>query len=300
MHDKITRRIGLVLMGVMALTVSLPAARAQTAPPAPPAAPQPVQLEEAATEVPEELQGIRIEERLDLQLPLDLEFVNEAGQPVTLGSYFDGKRPVILTLVYFGCPMLCGLVSNAQMQAMKDISGWTPGEQYQAVTVSFDPRETHELAALKKQNYVNEYGDSAAGQGWHFLTGRQDQIEKLAGATGFRYRWDEKSKQFAHAAALIIVTPDGRISRYLHGVGYDPKVLRLSLVEASEGKIGTTTDSVLLYCFQYDPTRGSYTLAARNLMSAGGVLTVLIMTAWLVPVWVRGSRRAGNEGKTAS
>jgi len=292
-------KIGAMLIAAASVGLVTGPAAAQPAPadPARPAAPKPVQLPEVSTELPEELKGITIIENLNLQLPLDLEFTNEAGETVQLGRYFDGQRPVILTLVYFGCPMLCGLVSNAQLQAMKDIEGWTPGKEYQAVTVSFDPRETHELAAQKKQNYVNEYGDPAVAQGWHFLTGRQDQIEKLAAATGFRYRWDEKTKQFAHAAALMIVTPDGRLSRYLHGVGYDPKVLRLSLVEASQGKIGTTTDHVLLYCFQYDPARGAYTLAARNLMAAGAALTVIIMTAWLVPVWVRGSRRRReNEG----
>lgn len=266
-----------------------------------PASHQPVELPPEKQELPDELKGIQIEEHLNLKLPLDLAFTDENGQAVTLGQYFDGKRPVILTLVYFGCPMLCGLVSNAQMDAMKQITDWTPGEQYQAVTVSFDPRETRELAAMKKQNYVNEWGKPEAAKGWHFLTGRQDEITKLAAAVGFRYRWDEKTKQFAHAPAIMVVTPDGRMSRYLHGVGYDPKVLRLSLVEAAEGRIGTTTDHVLLYCFQYDPTRGAYTLAARNLMTAGAGLTVLAMTAWLVPAWVRGRRRTVVEataGKT--
>lgn len=265
-----------------------------------PAAPQPVQLAPDTQAVPEELEGIGIDEHLDLKLPLDLKFTDETGQTVDLGRYFDGRRPVILTLVYFGCPMLCGLVSNAQMDAMKQIEGWTPGQEYQAVTVSFDPRETHELAAMKKQNYVNAWGNSAVAQGWHFLTGGQEEISRLTAATGFKYRWDEKTEQFAHAPAIIIITPDGRISRYLHGVGYDSRVLRLSLVEASQGKIGTTTDHVLLYCFQYDPTRGAYTLAARNLMTAGGLLTVLIMAAWLVPVWVRGSRRVRREATEAT
>lgn len=282
---------------VAALTLALPMSlqAQQTQPAAPSPAHNPVQLPEESAEVPEEVKGIGIDEHLDLKLPLDLKFTDESGQTVELGKYFDGKRPVVLTLVYFGCPMLCGLVSNAQLEAMKQLGDWTPGDQYQAVTVSFDPRETHELAALKKQNYLKAWGRSDAATGWHFLTGKQEEISKLTAATGFKYRWDEKTGQFAHAPAIMIITPDGRISRYLHGVGYDPKVLRLSLVEAAQGKIGTTTDHVLLYCFQYDPTRGVYTLAAKNLMAAAAALTVLIMTAWLVPVWVRGNRRKSER-----
>lgn len=294
MHNCITTRMAtqsglqrlaaaILLLGIAPLAAMGQATR--------PASHQPVELPPETKEIPDELKGIQIEEHLDLELPLDLKFTDETGQTVELGKFFDGKRPVVLTLVYFGCPMLCGLVSNAQMEAMKNIDGWTPGDQYQAVTVSFDPRETHELAAMKKQNYINEWGKPSAATGWHFLTGRQEEISKLAAAVGFKYRWDEKTKQFAHAPAIMVVTPDGRMSRYLHGVGYDPKVLRLSLVEAAEGKIGTTTDHVLLYCFQYDPTRGAYTLAARNLMAVGAGLTVMIMTAWLVPAWVRGRRK---------
>lgn len=283
----------LTILAVMMWSTA-PGAFAQTTRPA---APQPVQIADQPADLPEEVRGVVIEENLDLQLPLDLQFTDESGQTVTLEQYFDGERPVILTLIYYGCPMLCGLVSNAQMQAMKDIQDWRPGREYQAVTVSFDPRETHELAAKKKQNYINEFGNPEVGEGWHFLTGRQEEIDKLTAAAGFRYRWDERTQQFVHAAALIIVTPEGRISRYLHGVGYDPKVLRLSLVEASQGKIGSKTDAVLLYCFQYDPTRGAYTLAARNLMAAGAGLMVLIMMVWLVPVWIR-SRRS-SAGRSA-
>jgi len=260
-----------------------------------PAAHAPVKLPEApAAPVPDQLEGVGIDEHLDMALPLDLEFKNEAGETVKLGRYFDGRRPVILTLVYFGCPMLCNLVSNAQMEAMKALKGFTPGKEYQAVTVSFDPRETPELARLKKENYVKAYGDPAVARGWHFLTGRQKEIEQLTATAGFRYRWDERQQQFAHAAAIMVVTPDGRLSRYLYGVGYDPKVLRLSLVEASQGRIGSTADRVLLYCFHYDPDQRGYVLAARNLMAAAGGLSVLIMAAWLVPVWVRASRRRGK------
>ncbi len=266
-----------------------------------PAGHQPITLSEAPATLPDELKGISIDEHLDQQLPLDLELTDEQGKPVKLGDYFDGKRPVILTLVYFGCPMLCGLVSNAQMEAMKQIENWSPGEQYQAITVSFDPRETSELAQLKKQNYINALGRPNAAQGWHFLTGKQDPIHRLTRTAGFNYRWDERQQQFAHAAAIMIVTPDGRLSRYLYGVTFDPKVLRLSLVEASQGKIGSTMDHVLLYCFQYDPDRRAYTLAAQNVMMGAALLTVVGMSAWLVPVWVRGARsRRSTDSDTGA
>lgn len=266
-----------------------------TGPAAAPAAP--TEVPDVQDQLPAELEGVGIDPKLDGQLPLDLEFKNEDGRTVRLGDYFTGDLPVILTLVYYGCPKLCGVVLNAQMEAMRDID-WTPGREYRAVTVSFDPTETPTLAKLKKQNYIQQWGKGEAAAGWHFLTGEQDGITKLTQAAGFNYRWNEAQQQFAHAAAIIICTPNGRISRYLYGVLYQPKTLRLSLVEASEGKIGTTMDAVLLYCFHYDPTRGGYAIAAQNVMSLGGAVTVLILAAWLVPWWVSLRRKQARAAES--
>jgi len=174
---------------------------------------------------------------------------------------------------------------------MRDLKDWTPGQQYEVVTISFDPRETPQLASLKKENLLKEFGKPEAGAGWHFLTGRQEEIRRITEATGFHYRWDEHGQQFAHAPVVMIVTPDGRLSRYLHGVMFDPQVLRMSLVEASEGKIGTTLDHVFLFCFHYDASKQGYSIAARNIMTAAGAVTVMIVAAWLIPTWLRRPKR---------
>ena len=240
--------------------------------------------------VPPELQGISITENLKAQVPLDLEFTDEQGRTVKLSAYFQGKRPVILTLVYYRCPMLCGLLLNGLTDALKEME-WTAGQQFDIVTVSIDPLETPTLAKLKKQNYLKEYGRPGAAAGWHFLTGREPNIRKLADTVGFGYRYDEETKQYAHAAGIFVCTPEGRLARYLYGVMYDPQTLRLSLLEASEGKVGSTLDRVLLYCFHYDPSRGQYSLAAMNVMRAGGVLVVIILAAILFVFWRRERRR---------
>jgi protein SCO1/2 len=241
-----------------------------------------------AEPLPPELQGIGIDEHLNAQLPLKLEFTDHNGDPVTLGKYFDGRRPVILTLNYYRCPMLCGLQLNAMLDALQQLD-WIAGENFQIVTVSFDPLETHQLAAVKRQNYLTQYGRPAAAEGWHFLTGRKASIDKLLDVTGFRIRWNEKQREWMHVAALIICTPDGRISRYLVDLVYPPRTLRLSLVEASEGKIGTTLDHILLYCYHYDGT--GYSLAAMNLVRAGGLLTLLVVGSFLAVLWRRERRR---------
>lgn len=242
------------------------------------------------SQTPDELAGIGIDEHLNTPLPRDLEFVDQDGKKVKLGNYFQGHKPVILTLVYYSCPMLCGLVLNGQMAAMQELT-WTPGQEYEVVTVSFDPSETPALARLKQQHYLKEFGRPSAVAGWHFLVGKQEQITALTRAVGFNYKWNDQQGQFAHAAVVMVATPQGKLSRYLYGVQFDPTTLRLSLVEASEGKIGSTVDKVLLYCFHYDPDRRGYALAAQNLMTAGGALMVLIVAAWLLPTWLKSARR---------
>jgi len=262
-------------------------------------APQPITIPEPATQPVEELTGVGIEEKLGDQLPLELEFLDEDGRRVRLGDYFRGQRPVLLTTVYYGCPMLCGLILNGQMEAMKALD-WTPGQAYEVVTVSFDPRETPALARLKKQNYIKAMERPEAAAGWHFLTGPADSIARLTDAIGFRYRWIEREKQFAHAAALVVCTPEGRVSRYLYGVQFAPRTLRLSLVEASEGRVGSTMDHVLLYCLQYDPRAGRYGIVANRFMTAGAALTVLVMAVWLVPRWVGDARRRAASPPAAA
>lgn len=248
-----------------------------------------------AEPLPPELVGVGVDEHLNAQLPLDLEFVDHAGKKVRLRDYFDGQHPVILTLNYYKCPMLCGLMLNGLLDAFRQLD-WTAGEQFQVVTVSFDPLETHQLAAIKRQNYLTHYESRRAGtavparRDWQFLTGRKASIDPLLDATGFRIRWNEQRQEWTHIAAPIVCTPDGRISRYLYGVLFEPQTLRLSLVEASEGKIGSTIDRVLLYCYHYEG--GEYTLAAMNIVRAGGVLTVLVVGTLLLVLWRRERRHA--------
>jgi len=237
-----------------------------------------------AAPLPPELQGVGIDEHLNGPLPLDLTFRDERGRTVKLGDYFDGRRPVILTLNYYRCPMLCGLQLNGLLDSLKELE-WTAGENFRIVTVSFDPLETPLLAKAKQQGYLAEYGRPAAADGWAFLTGANANIQQLLGATGFNIRWNERRKEWMHTAALILCTPDGRISRYLYGVMYDPKTLRLSLVEASEGKVGSTLDRVLLYCFHYDAVEGKYAVMAFRLVQVGAGLVAVAVAGLVIGLW---------------
>jgi protein SCO1 len=225
---------------------------------------------------PKELEGVGVTEHLGERIPTDLEFTDSDGKPVELKSLFDGKRPVMLTLNYSNCPMLCSLQLDGLFDAMKRMT-WDIGDKFQMVTVSFDPLETPERARMTKQKYLQIYRRAGAAEGWHFLTGREEAIKKLAAAVGFRYRYLPEKRQYVHAAVTFILTPDGRLSRYLYGVEYDPQTLRLSLVEAADGKIGSTTDQILLFCFHYDAAKGRYGPAAFRLMQLGGGATVLIV-----------------------
>ncbi len=223
-----------------------------------------------------ELQKIDIVEHLGDTIPFDLAFTDDRGKAVTLGDYFAKDRPVILVLGYYRCPMLCNLVFNGITKALPEL-GLQPGAEYEVINVSINPEETWELAEAKKRTYVLEAGVSGLNPAWHFLVGPAEQSEQLADAVGFKYFWDEKRNEYAHAAVLIILSPDGMISRYLYGIEFKPKDVRLSLVEASDGKIGTTMDRLILACFHYDPEAGSYVLFARNAMTIGGVLTIFAL-----------------------
>ncbi|OFV83461.1 MAG: hypothetical protein A2Y78_10400 [Acidobacteria bacterium RBG_13_68_16] len=244
--------------------------------------------------LPKDLEGVGITEHPGVRLPLDLEFTDENGAPVRLGQYFSGDRPVILTLGYYRCPMLCTLVLNSLVDGLRDLP-WTPGREFEIVTVSIDPTETPTLARLKKQNYLEEYARPGAAGGWHFLTGREENIRKLADAVGFGYRYVQERGEYAHSAAIFVATPDGRMARYLYGVVYQPKTVRLALTEAGQGKIGTTVDQLLLYCFHYDAQEGRYVVAASNIMRFGGATTALIVGLWLAVSWRRGARKKSLE-----
>jgi protein SCO1/2 len=225
--------------------------------------------------LPRELEGVGIAEKLGGRIDLDLQFTAENGYQVPLRSYFRQNKPVVLNLVYYSCPMLCNLVLNGQLNVLKE-TAWTPGNEFEIVTISIDPMENWGLALNKKRYYMEAYGKDAYA-GWHFLTDYQGNVKKLAEQVGFSYKWDDHTKQFAHAAALMVLTPDGRVSRYLYGIKFKPRDFRLAVTEASEGKLGSLTDRILMYCFHYDPKARSYVPFALNMMRAGGVLTILIL-----------------------
>jgi len=233
------------------------------------------------------LEDVRFDQKLDAQLPLDILFRDETGKTVKLGDYF-GTRPVILALVYYECPMLCSQVLTGLTSAL-DILKFNAGQEFDVVAVSFNPREGPGLAEAKKATYMERYKRPGTEGGWHFLTGPPESIAALTKATGFKYVWDEQTHQYAHAAGVMIATPDGRLSKYFFGIEYSPRDLRLGLVQASERKIGSPVDQLLLYCYHYDPTTGKYGLVAMNLLRLGGALTVLALVTFWIVTWRRGA-----------
>jgi protein SCO1/2 len=244
-----------------------------------------------ASERPAEFQGVGIDEKLNTKLDLNMKLKDETGKEVTLGSYFDGKHPVIISPVYFSCPGLCNFHLNGLTDALKQMpQEWTVGGRYQIVSFSFDSRETPDMAEKKKATYMKLYGREGAEKGWHFLTTDENTVKALTGALGFKFRWDETEKQWAHASAAVVVSPDGTITRYLPGIMFNPQDIKLALNEAGEGKIGTFVDNLVLYCFKYDPHQSKYTIYAANIMKMAGALMVLMMVIWLLPVWVRSRR----------
>jgi len=236
----------------------------------------------SSTGLPAALQDVRIEQKLDQQLPLDLVFHDETGQEVKLGQYF-GHKPVVLALVYYNCPMLCTQVLNGMVTSFR-VLPFQIDKEFDVVTVSFDPRETSALAAAKKKVYIDHLPENMranATTGWHFLTGDAANIEKLTAAVGFHYRYDEATKQFAHASAIMLTTPQGKLSRYYYGIDYSARDLRLGLIESSQNKIGSPVDQLLLYCYHYDPATGKYGAAVMRIMRVAGVITVLGILAML-------------------
>ena len=243
---------------------------------------------------PELLKQVGIDQKLNQPIPLNLAFRDENGKTVQLDEYF-GHKPVILTLVYYNCPMLCTQILNGVESGLKELP-MDIGKQFNVVTVSIDPTDTHVLASVKQGMYTGMYGRTGAAQGWHFLTGDEPQIKQLAAAAGFRYAYDPDTKQFAHASAIMILTPEGKISRYLYGIQFPSRDLRLGLVEASEGKIGSPVDQVLLFCYHYDPHTGKYGLLISHIIQAGGALTVLIIGV-VVLILFRGEHYALPQRK---
>jgi protein SCO1/2 len=221
---------------------------------------------------PAELREVGYDQRLGEQAPLDVVLRDEEGREVTLGRFF-GRRPVVLTLVYYDCPMLCTLSLNALASALATLS-FEVGREFEVVTVSFDPREGHELARAKKAAYLRRYKRPGAEAGWHFLTGDEASLKRLTRAVGFRYAWDERTQQFAHPAGVVVLTADGRLSRYLYGVEYAPKDLKLAVMESAAGRIGTVVDQVLLFCYRYDPQTGRYGAMIMRMVRVGAILTL--------------------------
>jgi protein SCO1/2 len=229
---------------------------------------------------PPGLKHVGIEQHLNEQIPPDLVFRDDSGKTVRLGDYF-GKKPLILNLVYYQCPMLCSEVLTGLESAMRVLK-FDAGKEYDVLTISFDPRETPEMAAAKKKEYLKRYNRPGAEQGWHFLVGPQQSVDALTNAAGFEYQYDPASGQFAHATAIMVLTPSGKIAQYYYGVEFAPKDLRLGLIQASDNKIGTPVDEVLLYCFHYDPDKGKYGAIVSRVLQVSGAATMLVLGVGIV------------------
>jgi protein SCO1 len=249
----------------------------------------PACAQEATT--PPILRDVSIAQNLNARISPDLTFRDEAGKTVRLGDYF-GQKPILLSLVYFDCPALCTEVLNGELRTMRSIS-LNLGKDFDAVTVSFEPKDTPALAKAKRDVYAGQYGRPGAQDHWHFLTGEQQSIDALTQAVGFHYAYDSAGRQYAHAAAIMVLTPDGRIARYFYGVQFPARDVRLGLVEASDGRIGTPTDHALLYCYQYDPMTGKYGFVVMNLVRAAGGVTVLALAIFMFVMFRRDRKLAG-------
>ncbi len=236
-------------------------------------------------ETPDAVDGLGVTEHLNDPLPLDTKFTDDRGNLIRLGDYFDGEKPVILSLNYSNCPMLCQQQLNGLVMTLRQMEA-SAGEDFQVVSISIDPKETYQRASDTRKRYYQEYARPGTADGWHFLVGDAKSILTVAKATGFQFRYVPERKEYAHNAVLMLCTPDGRISRYIYGVQFDEPTLRLSLVEASEGKIGTTVDKIILSCFMYDETAGRYGPQAVKLMQLGAFTTVTCLAIGLFPFWL--------------
>ena len=242
--------------------------------------------------LPAMIRNVGIDQKLNAQLPLELTFKDETGQTVRLGQYFV-RKPVVLALVYYECPMLCDMVLNGLVHSMEKMT-LNIGRDFDVVTVSFNPQESWQLAQNKKTNYLEKFARPEAKEGWHFLTGQEAAIQQLAGSVGFRYAYDPRTKQFAHASGVMVITPEGKVSRYFYGIQYEPRDLRLGLVEASNHKIGSAADEILLFCFHYDPLTGKYGFVIMNVIRTLGSATAIALGALLF-VLIRKDRQKSHE-----
>jgi protein SCO1/2 len=245
-----------------------------------------------AEEVPAELKGVGIKQQLGQQLDLSMLVRDESGNLIPFAQLVNGSKPVIVSPVYYNCPRLCNFHLNGLTEGLQKVD-WSPGNQFEMIALSFDPKETPDLAKAKKENYMKMYNRPGTEGGWHFLTASSDVIQKFTQQVGFEFKWNEQAKEWAHASAAIVISPDGKIMRYLPGISFDPKDIKLALTEAGRGQVGSLVDSLMLYCFQYDPHKSEYTIAAFRLMKLGGLLTVLVLGIWLGPIWIR-SLKAEN------
>lgn len=245
-------------------------------------------------EIPKQIKGLTLKPQLGGQIDLGLEFTSDTGEKVKLGQYFQAGHPVLMAMVYYSCPNLCNYHLNGLMEAMKQLK-WTAGQDFQVVAVSMNHREGPELASKKKTNYVKAYGRPQSLNGWHFLTGTEENIKKLADQLGFEFRWLPDQQQYAHASVTYVLTPGGEISRYINGIAPEAQTLKLSMLEASNGKIGTVVDQIISFCFHFDPGKNKYTIYAWNLMRIGGALMVLLVALCVVPVWIREKRRKRSD-----
>lgn len=245
-----------------------------------------------ATEQPRELKDVGITEHLGQNLDLSLIVKNEKGESVPLSTFVGGKKPVLLSLVYFSCPGLCNFHLNGVTDALK-LMDWSVGENFDIIALSFDAKESSDVALKKKESYLKLYSRAGTENGWHFLTADEDTIKKITEKVGFQYKWDDVGKEWAHASAAIVLTPDGKIARYLHGILFEPRDLKLAMIEAADGKIATFQEKLVWYCYKYDPHTSKYALAATQVMKLGGGVFVLLMAIFLVPFWFR-SRKEQN------
>lgn len=243
----------------------------------------------AQNELPQNIEGVGIDEKLDTALPGDLVFKNDKGLDVRIADFYNNKKPLILSLVYYSCPSLCNLHLKGVFEVFQEL-GLQPGKDFEFLAVSIDPREDADLSAAKKDTYISEFIKENREQnekGIHFLTGSEENVKALASTVGFKYKWDDQANEWAHASAAILVTPQGKISRYLHGVYFDPQTFRLSLIETSEGKIGSIADNFALFCFRYDPKGNKYSFYIMNILRGLAALVLLLLLAYLVPFWWR-------------
>ena len=292
---------GKVLLVILWLVIASTAVPAQ----APPGPSSPLygarpETGNVSTGLPAPLRDVKIDQKLNQQLPLDLTFRDESGREVKLGEFF-GHKPVVLAFVYYDCPMLCTQVLNGMVTSFR-VLPFEIGKDYDVVTISFDPRETPQLAQKKKNVYVNylpEKMRADAANGWHFLTGDEANIQKITEAAGFHYRYDENTKQFAHASGIMLATSAGKLSRYYYGIEYPARDLRLGLIETAENKIGSPVDQLLLYCYHYDPATGKYGAVVMNIMRIAGVLTLIGIAALLLLLKARNTLAGTPENTSA-